>query len=280
MLRFQTKISWEVLMIVVGELINSTRKKIKEAMQNRDAAYLKDLARRQDEAGADFIDVNAGAFVDEEMEILKWTLEEVMSVTQKPIAIDSPRGAAIKIGLEMHKNGKPMLNSITRETERWKEVYPIALEHDCLVLGLCIDDKGISEEADKRVGIADTIINGLVKGGKKIEDIAIDPLTTPLSVNTNYGLLVLDTIRGVKKRFPEVKLITGLSNISYGLPARKQVNRAFVVTCMANGLDGALIDPLDSTMMSLITATEALLNHDPFCGKYLKAYRAGLVTKD
>jgi 5-methyltetrahydrofolate--homocysteine methyltransferase len=267
-------------MIVVGELINSTRKKIKEAMQNRDAAYLKDLARRQDEAGADFIDVNAGAFVDEEIEILKWALDEVMSVTDKPIAIDSPRGAAIKMGLEMHTNGKPMLNSITKETERWEEVYPVALEHDCVVLGLCIDDKGIPEEADKRVGIADAIINGLVKGGKKIEDIAIDPLTTPLSVNTNYGLLVLDTIRGVKKRFPEVKLITGLSNISYGLPARKQVNRAFVVTCMAHGLDGALIDPLDSTMMSLITATEALLNRDPFCGNYLKAYRAGLVTKD
>jgi cobalamin-dependent methionine synthase I len=267
-------------MIVVGELINSTRKKIKEAMQNRDAAYLKDLAHRQDEAGADFIDVNAGAFVDDEMEVLKWAIKEVMSVTEKPIAVDSPRSAAIKMGLEMHRNGKPMLNSITRESERWKEVYPVAVEHDCLVLGLCIDDSGIPDEADKRVSIADRIINELVKGGKKIEDIAIDPLTTPLSVNTNYGLIVFDTIRGVKKNFPEVKLITGLSNISYGLPARKQVNRAFVVACMTHGLDGALIDPLDSTMMSMIAATEALLNRDPFCGKYLKAYRAGLVTKE
>ena len=79
-------------MIVVGELINSTRKKIKEAMTNRDAAYLKDLARKQDEAGADFIDVNAGAFVDDEMEILEWALKEVMGVTEKPIAVDSPRG--------------------------------------------------------------------------------------------------------------------------------------------------------------------------------------------
>jgi 5-methyltetrahydrofolate--homocysteine methyltransferase len=267
-------------MIVVGELINSTRKKIKEAMEKRDADYLKDLARRQDECGADFIDVNAGAFVDEEMEILKWALEEVMSVTEKPIAVDSPRGEAIKMGLEMHRNGKPMLNSITRESERWKEVLPVAVEHDCLVLGLCIDDNGIPDEADSRVKIADQIINELVKAGKKTEDIAIDPLTTPLSVNTNYGLIVIDTIRGVKKNFPEVKLITGLSNISYGLPARKQINRAFVVACMVNGLDGALIDPLDLTMMSMIRATESLLNRDPFCGNYLKAYRAGLVTKD
>jgi len=267
-------------MIVVGELINSTRKKIKEAMQQRDADYLRNLAKRQDEAGADFIDVNAGAFVDDEMEILKWALEEVMSVTKKPIAVDSPRGAAIKMGLKMHKNGKPMLNSITKESERWKEVYPVAVEHECLVLGLCIDDSGIPDEADKRVKIADTIINDLVKGGKKIEDIAIDPLTTPLSVNTNYGVTVWDTIRGVKRNFPGVKLITGLSNISYGLPARKQINRAFVVACMVNGLDGALIDPLDATMMSMIRATEALMNRDPFCGNYLKAFRAGLVAKE
>jgi len=267
-------------MIVVGELINSTRNKIKEAMTTRNAGYLKDLAKKQDEAGADFIDVNAGAFVDDEMEILKWALEEVMSVTEKPIAVDSPRGEAIKMGLEMHRNGKALLNSITKESDRWQEVFPVAVEHDCLVLGLCIDDNGIPEEADKRIQIADRIINDLVKAGKNIEDIAIDPLTTPLSVNTSYGIIVLDTIKGVKKNFPEVKLITGLSNISYGLPARKQVNRAFVVNCMVNGLDGALIDPLDTTMMSLIFATEALMNKDPFCGNYLKAFRAGQVTKD
>ncbi len=267
-------------MIVVGELINSTRKKIKEAMEQNDAAYIRDLAKKQDESGADFIDVNAGAFVNDEMEKLKWALEEVMSVTEKPLAIDSPRGAAIKMGIEMHKNGKPLLNSITKESERWQEVFPVAVENECLVLGLCINDDGIPDDADTRIKIADEIINDLVKGGKKIEDIAIDPITTPLSVNTTYGLTVIDTIKGVKKNFPEVKLITGLSNISYGLPARKQVNRAFVVMCMSFGLDGALIDPLDKTMMSLITATEALMNRDHFCSNYLKAFRAGLVSKD
>jgi cobalamin-dependent methionine synthase I len=266
-------------MIVVGELINSTRGKIKEAMEKRDAEYIQSLARRQDEAGADFIDVNAGAFVNEEMDILKWALDAVMSVTEKPIAVDSPRASAIKMGLAMHRNGKPLLNSITKESERWDEVLPLAVEHDCVVLGLCIDDNGIPEDADSRISIAEKIINGLVKAGKKPEDIGIDPITTPLSVNTTYGLTVLDTIRGVKEKFPEVKLITGLSNISYGLPARRQVNRAFVVAAMTHGLDGALIDPLDATMMSLIWATEALLNRDPFCARYLKAFRAGQVTK-
>jgi cobalamin-dependent methionine synthase I len=267
-------------MIIVGELINSTRKKIKEAMEKKDAEYIRNLAIKQDEAGAHFIDVNAGAFVFDEMEKLEWAINEVQAVTQKPLAIDSPRGEAMALGLKLHKNGKPMINSITKETERWRQVFPLTVETDSLVLGLCIDDNGIPDDADTRVKIAESIINDLVKAGKNIQDIAIDPLTTPLSVNTNFGMIVIDTIQKVKKNFPEVKLITGLSNISYGLPARKQVNRAFVVTCMVNGLDGALIDPLDSVMMSIIYATEALLNKDPYCGNYLKAYRKGQVVKE
>ena len=267
-------------MVIIGELINSTRKKIKEAMQNKDAEFIKTLAVKQDEAGADFIDVNAGAFVTDELEKLEWAINVVQGVTKKPLAIDSPRAEAMEMGLKLHKNGKPMLNSITRESDRWKQVFPLAVGNDVLVLGLCIDDNGIPDEADDRVKIAEHIINDLTKAGKKIEDIAIDPLTTPISVNTNFGLVVIDTIIGVKKNFPGVKLITGLSNISYGLPARKQVNRAFMASCIVNGLDGALIDPLDPIMMSIIFATETILNKDPYCGNYLKAYRKGVVVKE
>lgn len=267
-------------MIVVGELINSTRKRIKEAMEKEDSDYLRGLAEKQDRAGSDFIDVNAGAFVLNELDKLEWAMNVVQEATKKPIAIDSPNPKAIELGLKLHKNGKPLINSISMESERWKNIFPLAVENDAYVLGLCIDDKGIPEDSETRLKIAERIINGLLKGGKKIEDIAIDPITTPLSVNTNYGLIVMDTIKKIKQNFPEVKTITGLSNISYGLPARKQINRAFIVACMVNGLDGALIDPLDSIMMSMVKATEALLNKDPFCSNYLKAYREGLIVKN
>jgi len=266
-------------MIIVGELINSTRKKIKEAMEKKDADYIGNLAISQDKAGSDFIDVNAGAFVFDELEKLEWAIGVVQDVTKKPLAIDSPRPEAIELGLKLHKNGKPMINSITKESDRWDKVLPLTLEHDSYILGLCIDDNGIPDDAETRFKIASSIINDLVKAGKKIEDIAIDPITTPLSVNSNYGLTVMTTIELVKKEFPGVKLITGLSNISYGLPARKQINRAFMILCMARGLDGALIDPLDPIMISIIKATEALLNKDPYCANYLKAYREGLVVK-
>jgi len=267
-------------MIVVGELINSTRKRIKEAMQGKDSEYIKSLAEKQDRAGADFIDVNAGAFVDDEIEKLEWAIEQVQSVTKKPLAIDSPRGEAIKRGLKLHRNGKPMINSITKETERWKEVLPIALEHESYILGLCIDDRGIPDDASTRFKIARSIIEDLMKAGKRFEDIAIDPITTPLSVNTKYGLTVLQTIKLLREEYPGLKIITGLSNISFGLPARKQINRAFLVACMVHGLNGALIDPLDQVLMSMMRATEALLDKDPYCSGYLKAYRAGLVVKD
>ncbi len=267
-------------MIVVAELINSTRKKIKEAMEKRDRELIRSLAVKQDEAGADFIDVNAGAFIFDEIEKLEWTINEIQAVTKKPLAIDSPRGKAIEMGLKLHKNGKPLINSITKETERWNEVFPLAVENETYILGLCIDDNGIPDRAEDRLRIAEKIINDLSKVGKKIEDISIDPLTTPLSVNTGFGLTVIETIKMVKQNFPEVKIITGLSNISYGLPARKQLNRAFVTMCMVYGLDGALIDPLDKVMMSIIKASEALLNKDPFCSSYLKAFRQGIVVKD
>lgn len=267
-------------MIVVGELINSTRKKIKEAMEKRDRELIRSLAVKQDEAGADFIDVNAGAFIFDEIEKLEWAINEIQAVTKKPLAIDSPRAKAIEMGLKLHKNGKPLINSITKETERWNEVFPLAVENETYILGLCIDDNGIPDRAEDRVRIAEQIINELSKAGKKIEDISIDPLTTPLSVNTSFGLTVIETIKMVKQNFPEVKIITGLSNISFGLPARKQINRAFVTMCMVYGLDGALIDPLDKVMMSIIKASEALLNKDPFCSNYLKAFRQGIVVKD
>jgi len=266
-------------MIVVGELVNSTRKKIKEAMEKEDAEYIRNLAVRQDEAGADFIDVNAGAFESDELAKLEWAIGQIQEVTEKPLAIDSPRAEAVELGLKLHKNGKPLINSITKETERWKEVFPLAMENDACVLGLCIDDQGIPDDADKRVKIAEQIINDLSKAGKKTEDIAIDPITTPLSVNTKSGLATLATIKMLKESFPEVKLITGLSNVSFGLPARRQINRAFVTMCMVNGLDGALVDPLDTVLMSIIRATEALMDKDPYCTEYLKAFRRGLVVK-
>jgi cobalamin-dependent methionine synthase I len=269
-------------MIVIGELINATRKKIKEAMESGDADYIRDLALRQDRAGADFIDVNAGSFPKEEKELhcLEWAISLVQEVSRKPLSIDSSRSSAIKHGFALNKNGKPLLNSISMEKKKWDELLPLVCEHDCFVLGLCMDDKGIPAGADSRFRIAESIIKGLLEAGKAIEDIWIDPLTTPVSAAQENGLVVLETIKLLKSAYPEVKIITGVSNVSFGLPARKQVNRASLILNMAMGLDGALIDPLDTTLMSMSKAAEVVLNRDPFSRNYLTAFREGLIPRD
>lgn len=251
---------------------------IKAAMENRDAGFIQDLVIRQDKAGADFIDVNAGAFVKGELEYLEWAIKHVQEVTVKPLAIDSAWGAAIKLGLHLNKNGKPLINSVTMEKKKWDDVAPLAVEYDSYILGLCMDDEGIPEDAEKRVNIAGKIIEGFIKKGKRIDDIWIDPITTPISAGENMGLVLLETIRKLHHEFPNVKLVTGLSNISFGLPARRQVNRSCIAMCMTYGLDGALIDPLDDILMSMVKAGEVILKKDAFCKKYLTAYRQGRIS--
>ena len=267
-------------MLVVGEKINTSRKQVREAVEARDASFIRDLARKQAEGGAHYIDVNCGTFVDEEVEIMKWLVEEVQQEVDLPLCIDSPNPLVVKAGLEAHRNGQPMVNSITAEKSRYDDVAPLVKEYGCKIVVLCMDDEsGIPEDANTRFEIASKVIHGLEEAGTKQEDIYVDPLIQPIGTATNNGLSAMETIRMVKEQYPEVHAICGLSNVSYGLPERKLLNRAFMVACMTMGLDAVILDPNDKAMMALVVATEALLEKDPFCGRYLKAYRNGILTE-
>jgi 5-methyltetrahydrofolate--homocysteine methyltransferase len=168
-----------------------------------------------------------------------------------------------------------MINSISLEKERYDNLMPIIKGTDLKVIALCMSNEGMPETVDDRLKIADKLINGLLRNDVPIENIFVDPLVQPLSINTAVGLEFLNAIEGIIKAFPGVHTACGLSNISYGLPARKQLNQTFMVMAIARGLDGAIVNPLDRGMMANITAAEALVNRDGFCGNYLKAYRAG-----
>ncbi|TET67272.1 MAG: methyltetrahydrofolate cobalamin methyltransferase, partial [Candidatus Aminicenantes bacterium] len=129
-----------------------------------------------------------------------------------------------------------------------------------------------------RLKIADKLVNGLVQNNVPIENIFVDPLVQPLSVNDLFGLEFLNAIEQIRKRFKCVHTACGLSNISYGLPARKFMNQTFMAMAIAKGLDGAIVNPLDKKIMANIIAAEALVGKDNFCMDYLKDYRAGLFT--
>jgi 5-methyltetrahydrofolate--homocysteine methyltransferase len=263
-------------MLVVGEKINTSRKEVKAAVENKDAGFIRNLARRQVEAGAAYIDVNCGTFIHDEPELLSWMVTEVQQeLSGAPLCIDSPNPLAVEAALKAHR-GRAMLNSISGEKERYNALLPLVERYGCKVVVLCMDDEsGIPPDAETRYNIASRIIDELVVRGTMVEDIYVDPLIQPISVDTKNGLSAAETIRMVRDRYPGVHAICGLSNISFGLPERKLLNQAYMVICAAYGLDAVIMDPEDKKMMALVHAAEALLNRDPYCGGYLKAYRKG-----
>ncbi|HEY5584517.1 MAG TPA: methyltetrahydrofolate cobalamin methyltransferase [Ruminiclostridium sp.] len=264
-------------MIIIGEKINSTLKSIRPAMESYDVAAIQDLAKRQYEAGATFIDVNAGMFFEDEPERVEWLVNTIQEVIDAPFSIDSPNPKALLKGLQANKNGKPLINSITDEKKRFDAVLPLVVEFNASIVALCMDDKGMPETVKDRVVIATRLIEKLTKVGVALNDIYIDPMVRPVGTGSQYGILAIETIRTIKTEFPEVHIACGLSNISFGIPARKIMNQAFLVAAMTAGMDGAIMDPLDKKIMSFLYATEALLGTDDYCMNYITKFRAGLL---
>jgi 5-methyltetrahydrofolate--homocysteine methyltransferase len=260
-------------MIIVGELINASRKSVGEAIEKTDADTVTKLAVDQVENGADYIDVNAGVFVRKEAEYLKWLVETVQAGTDTPCSIDSPDPKAIEAALSVHR-GTALINSISLEKERYDSLMPIVAGTDLKVVALCMSDKGMPETADDRMVIADKLINGLLQNNVPIENIYVDPLVQPVATNSSYGLEFLKSIERIRTTFEGVHTMCGLSNISFGLPERKFLNQTFMVLAIAKGLDGAIVNPLDRKMMANIIAAEALIGKDEYCTQYLGAYRA------
>lgn len=259
-------------MLIVGELINSSRKAIKEAIAAEDTETIRTIAADEAAAGANFIDVNAGTFVGKEGEYMKWLVENVQSAVDTPCCIDSPDPKVVEAALSIHK-GTAMINSISLEKERYDALQPVVSGTDCKVIALCMSDDGMPETKEDRLSIADELINRLVKNNVAIENIYVDPLVQPISTKDEFGMAFLEAVNGIMTGFPGVHTICGLSNISYGLPERKLLNQTFMVMAIGRGLDGAIVNPLDKRMMACIYAAETLAGKDEYCSAYLTAYR-------
>ena len=259
-------------MIIVGELINASRKKIAAAIESQDTAAIQAIAKDQHENGANYIDVNAGVFVGKEPEYLQWLTSTVQAAVDAPCCIDSPDPKAIEAALAVHK-GTPMINSISMEKERYDALLPLVAGTDFKVVALCMSDKGMPQTTDERMAIAEELVNNLVKNKVPVDNIYVDPLVQPISTNDKFGVEFLNSVERILKTFPGIHTVCGLSNISYGLPERKFLNQTFMVMAIAKGLDGAIVNPLDKKMMANIIAAEALAGNDEWCSAYLSAYR-------
>jgi len=268
--------------LVVGERINTSRKikgeaVIENAVVGRDAEYIKNLAVKQFEAGATYIDINCGTLTSGEPEALEWLTKVVMEAVEAPISFDTPNPAALELALAAYDpaKGQPIINSITAESERYQKVLPFVTKHKAKVIALAMDDSGIQQDPGKRHEVARKLIQDLTGAGVPLEDIYVDPLTFPIGTGSDVALSMLEIIEKVKAEYPGVNIVAGLSNISHGMPARKILNQAMTVLCMCKGLDAGIIDPNDRYLMALIYATEALLGKDDFCMNYISKSREG-----
>ena len=261
-------------MLIIAERINSSRKAIAQAISTGDRAFIQGEAKAQTQAGAHYIDVNAGTFVGEEADKLKWIVEAVQEVTDLPLAVDSPDAGVIKAVMPLLKK-TPIINSITLEPARIEHILPIIVEHKTKVIALCQSEQGSAETTELKVALAGRLVEKLTGAGVPLDDIYIDPLVFPLSTDPQSANATLNAIGEIMKTFPGVHTICGLTNVSYGLPARKLVNRAFLAAAITKGLDSAIIDPTDKLLYAMLKAATLVVGKDDFCMDYIRAFREG-----
>ena len=269
-------------MLVVGENINASNKSVGQAISNKDREFLENIAREEAAAGADFIDVNAGVSLgswETPEAAMEWLVEIVQSVTNKPLAIDSDVPSVIEAALRRYKGDKVMINSVNAETERLDAIGPLAAERQALLVALPMGTDGIPNNVEERLAACEVIMTHLTRLGLQEEQVYFDPLVLPVSVDPNQSIVTLKTIEQIKSRFPSAKTVMGLSNISFGLPQRGMINRAFLLMAAYAGLDAAIMNPLDARMMSFVRVADMLTGKDPSCKGYIRAHRKGLLVE-
>lgn len=258
-------------MYLIGELINSTRKRIARAVGAGDAATIREIALRQVEAGASSLDINGGV-PGRESECLPWLVDVVQDVVDAPLCLDSADPVALARALPRCRR-QPMINSITLDPARLETLVPLAKEYGAGVIALCLDESGYPTTSEDRVAIGGRLIEKLGSEGIPRENIYVDPAIFPVSTDTRAGQAALDAIAALLQAYPGVHAVCGLSNVSFGLPERALLNQTFLVLAMARGLDAVIADPCDPQLMANLIAAETLLNRDADCLCYLQAHQ-------
>ncbi len=263
--------------VIIGEKINPTGiKKLGQALVDKNMEYVKHLAKRQVDWGADVLDVNVGHPQIDEAEIIPLVVEAVKAVVDVPLCIDSNEPKILEAGLKAAP-GKPLVNSVNGEEKQLAGVLPIVKDRGAAVIGLTIADEGIPPTAELRLAAAGKIIERAVKMGIPIEDIIIDPLVMTVGHDFKAATVTLKTIELIKKEYG-VNMSLGASNVSFGLPDRHSVNAAFLSLAIQAGATCSITDPIK--LGSAIRATDLLLGKDANSMRYLKYFRATEKLKE
>lgn len=256
---------------IIGERINPTgKKKFKQALKDHDLEYILREGIAQQDNGAHILDVNVGLPDIDEIAMMKETVQALQSVVNLPLQIDTVDAAAMEAALRIY-NGKAMVNSVSGKQESMDKVFPLTRKYGGVVIGLTLDEAGIPGDAEGRVRIAERIISEAAKYGIKKKDIVIDALAMTISSEPDGAKVTLETLRRLRDDL-NVNTVLGVSNISFGLPARPVVNAAFYTMAMMNGLSAGIINPSSEDMMKAWYAYHALMGLDANCESYIDHY--------
>lgn len=258
-------------MIIIGEKLNGSIPPVAKAIAERDAEFIKARAKMQADAGATFLDVCASVEEDVETETLKWMIDLVQEVTDIPICVDSPSAQTCINAIPFCK--KPgLVNSVSLEGNKIDTIFPVIADTDWECIALLCDNDGIPDSVEKRMEVFHGIMEKARQYNIAPSRLHIDPLVVTLSTDQTALLVFADCCRRIKAEYPDIHITSGLSNISYGLPVRKNINYVFMAFAIEAGMDSAIMDPTNRQMLGIIYAANALLGRDEFCLDYIKQF--------
>jgi 5-methyltetrahydrofolate--homocysteine methyltransferase len=257
--------------IIIGECINPTRrKKLVSSLQGNRFDYVLELADSQIKAGADVLDVNVGFPGVNDVKLLPETVLAIRANFDIPLCLDSPNPEAIEAALKV-AGGKCLINSVNGEEKSLKALLHIAKEYEAAIIGLTMDDEGITHDPEKRLIIAEKILERAVKAGIKEEDVIIDPLAMAVSADSKACIVTLETIRLIHKKLG-LNITMGASNISFGLPGREELNSSFMSLAILNGLTCPIANPEKIT--ATVRACDLVLGRDDFAVRFVEYFQS------
>jgi len=260
-------------MYIIGERINGTYPDVKRAIQEKNADFFKDLARKQVEAGADAIDINVGPAVKDRQAGMLWLVETVRSVTDVTLSIDTAKWDIMK-AVVPQVPGEVLINSSKADPEIAAEYVGLAVEHNASMIGLTLDAEGVPASVEKRVELGAQLITIAMEGGLPVDRLFVDTIILPVNASPKTPPTCLGAISQLRAfADPPPHLVLGLSNVSQKCNNRELINRTFLAMCIAQGLDAAILDPLDTELMNTAITAEMLLEKNIYCDSYLEAAR-------
>jgi len=264
--------------IMIGERINPTgRKQLSARLAQGDMTLVKRDAQRQVQAGAAILDVNAGVPSVDEPALIVQMIRAIRKVTEVPLCLDSNNPAVLEAALKAY-DGKALINSVNGEERSLQQILPLVKAHGAAVIGLTMDDEGIPKTVEKRLQVAEKILDRAAKLGIPTEDVIIDPLVLTVGADAQAARITLETTRRIVETFG-VNITMGASNVSHGLPDRQVLNATFLAMAIAHGLTCPITNPLVRSIRDTVMAANLLMGHDEWAMNWIRYYRSKEATE-